>query len=181
MIADGTDHSHLASAKIVYMFRETPTKRGGKIVYATMSKMSAMMAALIRETETSTEEKISGPDAIVLGASVYTPDIAAQIVAEGTSEEDTPSNKPKREEFVFLMMVAWECWKALDDNKKKALVDHELCHAQGEEDEDTGDMRWFTIGHDYEGFLSNIKRFGFWTPEYQSMADTVVKIEDENS
>lgn len=63
----------------------------------------------------------------------------------------------------FLLIVSWDAWFDLDGSRRRALVDHELCHmAQGEPDKE-GNPTWCIVGHDYEDFAAVIRRHGLWT------------------
>lgn len=79
---------------------------------------------------------------------------------------------PNAKEFDFFLEVAFDSWQNLTDHQKHALVDHELCHAFGEENEE-GFMEWSTLPHDFEGFVGNVKRYGLWDPQYESAREAL--------
>lgn len=63
----------------------------------------------------------------------------------------------KTKEPYFVMEIAEDMWATLDDAKKKALVDHELCHFGINENGDR-----FIAPHDIEEFAAVIERHGMW-------------------
>lgn len=70
----------------------------------------------------------------------------------------------------FLLIVSWDAWLDLDDSRRRALVDHELCHmSQGEPDKE-GNPTWCIVGHDYEDFAAVIRRHGLWTEGVEMFA-----------
>lgn len=73
------------------------------------------------------------------------------------------------EDFDFLIELAEDIWAKLDDEKRLALLDHELSHCWGEEDEKTGKTKWSMIGHDVEEFNAVARRHGPWTDELKAL------------
>lgn len=51
----------------------------------------------------------------------------------------------------------------------EALVYHELCHCDWEED-DEGEIVWTVKGHDWAGFRSELERYGAWTADARFVA-----------
>jgi len=137
LIAEISEHSHLAHAKIAYLFRETAIKNKGKVRLGSMAKFPPKMAAITRD--------IDGDDA-------------------------------DKHDYVFLMEIAHDKWGDMDSHTKEALVDHELCHAFGDEDENTGNMVWSILPHDFEGFGNNIKRYGLWDKQYKEASEAINKV-----
>jgi len=66
------------------------------------------------------------------------------------------------EEFDYLLTVSCDIWNRAWLEQKRAIIDHELCHCWGEEDEETGEMAWSVVGHDCEVFSSELIRHGAW-------------------
>lgn len=57
----------------------------------------------------------------------------------------------------FVLTINAELWEGLPDPKRRALIDHKLCHCQGSREEG------FSIrGHDVEEFADIIRRHGMW-------------------
>lgn len=50
----------------------------------------------------------------------------------------------------------------LDQRQIEALLYHELSHITRNEDEETGAESWGVVGHDFDGFLAEYRRFGGW-------------------
>jgi hypothetical protein len=65
----------------------------------------------------------------------------------------------------FMVEVPLEIWNDLDNTKRTALVDHLLERCSGEEDEETGDMKWKVREPDVHEFSSILRRYGAWTNE----------------
>lgn len=55
----------------------------------------------------------------------------------------------------FLIWIAEDIWTRIDSQKRRALIDHELCHC-----EMVGDPKM--RAHDIEEFQCIIERYGFW-------------------
>lgn len=90
-------------------------------------------------------------------------------VVLGTAEKFPDKLKPLTNiNYDFLLAFAYDEWLGLDPDQKRALVDHELCHCEyNEEMEPT--MR----GHDVEEFIEIIERHGFWKPQLRQMANAI--------
>jgi Putative phage metallopeptidase len=52
----------------------------------------------------------------------------------------------------------------------EALLYHELCHADLDEDEETGDRQWTIKPHDVEAFGSEVRRYGLIFEDVRSFA-----------
>ena len=56
----------------------------------------------------------------------------------------------------LLIEVNWDAYRFLGSEQRIALLDHELCHF------DVDDDRCLIIAHDVEEFSSIVRRWGFW-------------------
>lgn len=84
---------------------------------------------------------------VVTGRNAY---LARRVFdSEGTAHE---------EGAFFVLEVATDVWKKLSEAGRKALVDHELCHAVW----DPAEQKAGTRGHDLEEFISVVRRHGLW-------------------
>jgi hypothetical protein len=75
-----------------------------------------------------------------------------------------PPDKMKpllREPYHFVIVIGADEWEKADTKKRKALLDHELCHCEFDEDGQPS-MR----GHDLEEFGEIITRHGFWRGDF---------------
>ncbi len=59
---------------------------------------------------------------------------------------------------------------ALTRRQVEALLHHELCHAGAKEDEE-GNAAPVVIGHDWEGFVANVVRYGAWMGDLKVCQD----------
>jgi len=73
--------------------------------------------------------------------------------------------------YDFLIWVSYEDWMAMSPTKRKALIDHELCHCQYDSDERKATVR----PHDIEEFAEIIERYGFWSVGLQDAAPAIEK------
>jgi len=71
--------------------------------------------------------------------------------------------------YDLVVTINKDVWYALDENQKKALVDHELCHFCREEN-DEGETKWLIVGHDVEEFSGVIRRHGLWKEDVKAFA-----------
>ncbi len=89
----------------------------------------------------------------------------AAAFAAGLPEQAGPQDA---EERFFLITIAYPVWVNLSDARKRALVDHELCHCGLTEK--GGLTIW---PHDVEEFRAIIDRHGLWEPGVEKFAESV--------
>jgi hypothetical protein len=75
-------------------------------------------------------------------------------------------------QFDLLIEVNWEEWVYLTDERKIALIDHELCHFSLEID-DEGKQKYVMLSHDIEEFRAIVDRWGLWKPDVQRFAMSI--------
>jgi len=76
----------------------------------------------------------------------------------------------------FLIEVANDQWNEMNEAQRQALVDHLLERCTGEEDDQSGDMKWTTREPDVAEFTAILRRHGAWNDEllgFASVAKTV--------
>jgi hypothetical protein len=85
---------------------------------------------------------------------------------------------------VYAAEMGWDCdefftikiykltWDQLTAAQRRALIDHELCHAWAEEDKE-GKVTLKLLPHDMEEFAVIVKRHGLWLPDVQLMAEAI--------
>ncbi len=79
-------------------------------------------------------------------------------------------------ELDFLIVVAADQWNELSSEQRTALVDHLLEHCFGEEDEQTGELKWSVREPEVQEFVTILRRRGAWTTDlanFVSVAKTV--------
>ena len=69
----------------------------------------------------------------------------------------------------YIITIAYDWWKGMTFNQKKALIDHELCHC----DYDDGDAK--IKGHDIEEFKCIVDRYGLWRTDLIEIAPSFEK------
>ena len=62
----------------------------------------------------------------------------------------------------FLMEIAADQWNEMNESQRTALVDHLLEWCVGEEDENTGEMKWSIREPDVQEFTTILERHGAW-------------------
>lgn len=70
----------------------------------------------------------------------------------------------------FVLVISKPIWDTLQENKRKALVDHELSHAGAELDEN-GELKLHIIPHDLEEFSAIVRRHGMWREDVKEFVD----------
>lgn len=80
----------------------------------------------------------------------------------------------------FLIEIALDVWNEKTDSQRQALMDHLLERCTGEEDDQTGDMKWTTREPDVAEFTAILRRHGAWNDDLASFA-TVAKTVDIDS
>lgn len=79
--------------------------------------------------------------------------------------------------FDFIILLNKEAWPALNEKQKRAVLDHELCHAQLSFDAD-GNPKYNDRDrlvcrvkkHDVEEFRAIVDRHGVWTQDLEAIA-----------
>jgi hypothetical protein len=88
----------------------------------------------------------------------------------------------------FVILLNKEVWQSLGftEEKKLALVDHELCHAARVEDEfgaqkedERGRLVWRVRKHDIEEFQDVVKRHGCYKRDLEQFAAVLLKSKQE--
>ena len=64
----------------------------------------------------------------------------------------------------LVLIVSGPIWKAMTDEQKLALIDHELCHVELTSPESGEPGAYLLRGHDIEEFNVIVKRHGDWWP-----------------
>ena len=125
-------HPHLLdfSVKMEYRFVDKIPKKGGKEVWGSCRKISALPASLA---------------------------------------QDNVDGDP-----FFVIVISAPIWDVLPDDKRRALVDHELCHALAEynEDDENPAVKLSTKPHDLEEFSCIIRRHGMWRDDIKDFIET---------
>ena len=83
--------------------------------------------------------------------------------------------------FDFIVVLNKEYWDEFDDDKRIALMDHELCHAAASMDEETGDQKedergqlmWRSRKHDIEEFRDVVQRHGCYKSDLEEFAKAI--------
>ena len=85
-------------------------------------------------------------------------------------------------DFIILLNQEVWCDEEFTDEKKSALMDHELCHAARSFDSDGNEQRdergravWRTRKHDIEEFQEIVKRHGCYKKDLERFADELLK------
>lgn len=72
-----------------------------------------------------------------------------------------------QQELDFIIWLAWDRWKGMSPQQRRALLDHELCHCRMVKGESK--LR----GHDVEEFTEIIERHGLWKGDLEEMAAAI--------
>lgn len=65
------------------------------------------------------------------------------------------------EKYDFVICLALDAWLIAEKNKREAIIDHELCHCQIDEN-----GKPYIRPHDYEEFVEIVDRHGFWRQDF---------------
>lgn len=88
------------------------------------------------------------------------------FLASGDGDE-LPVDGDDVDEF-FVIEIAEDVWRELDEKARRALIDHELSHCGTKVDSD-GDLRLTVIAHDLEEFSAVVERHGLWRPDVEDL------------
>jgi len=72
-------------------------------------------------------------------------------------------------EYDFVIVIAEDIWSHLADERKRALIDHELCHCRFE------DGKASIRAHDVEEFSQIVERHGLWNQDLYLIAPKIEK------
>jgi hypothetical protein len=79
--------------------------------------------------------------------------------------------------FDFIVVLNKEYWDFFDDDKRLALMDHELCHAAAaldqeseQKEDDRGRPLWRVRKHDIEEFRDVVQRHGCYKSDLEEFA-----------
>lgn len=84
----------------------------------------------------------------------------------------------------FVILLNWHVWNepGFTLEMKKALIDHEMCHAACAYDKDgepkvdsKGRSVWRIRAHDLEEFQDIVERHGVWKKDLQRFADALIR------
>jgi hypothetical protein len=67
----------------------------------------------------------------------------------------------------FLCWISQEDWDQMSAHQRRALIDHELCHARGEPG------MWAIVGHDVEEFGVIIQRYGLYSTALERISQAM--------
>lgn len=81
-----------------------------------------------------------------------------------------------------IVILNRDAWEHFSERQKRALLDHELCHAEIKLDKDLqpveaeeGRKVYRTRKHDIEEFRAVVERHGIWKDDLQTFAESVVR------
>lgn len=77
----------------------------------------------------------------------------------------------------FVIIVALDKWNDLTENQRTALVDHLLERCTGEEDENSGEMKWKMRDPDVQEFPTILHRHGAWNEDLQGFVSMAASID----
>jgi hypothetical protein len=89
----------------------------------------------------------------------------------------------------FVIEVAMDLWNEMPDAQRRAVIDHLLEYCTGEEDEDSGEMRYTMREPDVKEFATILRRHGAWNNDLVGLVqlarslnidEQVQQIVDEN-
>jgi hypothetical protein len=73
----------------------------------------------------------------------------------------------------FVIELAWQVWRRLNDRQKTALVDHELSHCNINDK-----LKPCLKGHDCEEFNQIIRRHGLWMDDVRQLLEAAKEAEE---
>lgn len=87
----------------------------------------------------------------------------------------------------FVITISEPVWEVLPLKSKVALVDHELCHAwaeaQQDEDSDGSEdpVKLSLNPHDLEEFACIVRRHGLWRDDIKAFVEAALRTKDEET
>lgn len=74
----------------------------------------------------------------------------------------------------FVITLNCAVWAELDDQSKRALIDHELSHC-GSKTNDEGEVSYYLRKHDLEEFVGIVRRYGLWKSDIEAFVNAAVE------
>lgn len=111
---------------------------------------------------------------VVLGKARRVTGLNAFLVALASGELDDVDDLEETDHTFFVMEIARDHWEPATDLQRKALVDHELCHF--DVDDETRALR--IRGHDLEEFRAVVARHGLWREDLEAFAGVCATVAD---
>ena len=93
-----------------------------------------------------------------------------KITMAKTSKVSAKMQALAAQDFKFVIEYDSNIWESLDADKKRALVDHELCHAGNDAD------GTYLRQHSVEEFEEILLRHGLWKSDVQKFAATTEEV-----
>lgn len=81
-------------------------------------------------------------------------------------------------DYKFIIELASDEWHELNTMQREALLDHHLCACRVEEDEKSGNVKFFIAAPDFVGYRGEIERHGIWRPDPEEGEPGVSPIEE---
>ena len=78
----------------------------------------------------------------------------------------------EHEQVDYVIEVGLDQWARLEARERRIVLDHELCHGAGQDDEG----RWTLVGHDLEEFRAIVRRYGKWSPDVELFVNEVAQL-----
>jgi len=69
----------------------------------------------------------------------------------------------------YVIIVNKEVWDLMNKSQRKAMLDHELCHAVVEYDDEKDSVKFKLRHHDCEEFNEIVERHGLWRQEVKTL------------
>lgn len=84
-------------------------------------------------------------------------------------------------EYKFVITIGNDCWSVLNLEQQTALLDHLLCFIGGEEDEKTGEMKFFMQTPDIFYFSEEVERHGSWRENIKTPSEEEQKTSEDSN
>ena len=158
MVEESALFPHLQGIPIMCLFTDKDMKIKGRLALAKIKKASEIEIAMVEAMRETTLTSFPS----------------------GSVHQNHPAP-------TYLIIVNYDCWLDLEEsyrepmqgktvNQKEALVFHELSHVKTREDEKTGEIKFSSKDHDFQGFYAEVYKYGAWLPMYE---DIVLSVKGE--
>lgn len=154
-----------------------------EIIHENDGKHEPETYRILREVRDKWHEDIAPAKIALAWRKNYKPDKDGHLVL-GMCIKASDLQRELRE-YDFVILLNREVWMDMDFTvaKKKALIDHELCHAAMQTDKETGEPKydergrniWRTRRHDIEEFSSVVARHGCYKRDLERFAEALLK------
>lgn len=134
-----------------------------------------LVEEIVRELVTAHHHHLEHATIVVLGKPTASKSGGKTNVAKAKRAMPALNALVKDEigEVSYIIEVGLDAWDALDQKQRRIILDHELMHFSGLDDESG---TWGLVLHDIECFTAEIQRYGAWNEDLRGFLAAIKQL-----